>query len=307
MRGIKRVFLRETILVFIFLVLIFVSISQITTPTGAISKDHNFKYQQLADEDYQIIGYLSFDSKVDIPKVYKKRTVTSIESEAFLGSKELEEISIPGTINYIGKNAFLDCSNLKKIVVPDGSSEKYANLLSSGVLGNTSTKLIMYEGNALHAVVNDIEVKDEQLQNGVYFHGQNIGDSLFVDLRFMESPTYVYEQDMWSKVQGMESTDVSEHHNVTWYFQSASSGSEKIIDGNVLDIKALNEDNAGLYTAKEDDEIIFRLQLDVNDPINGNTNKINTGDSIKINILILLLGSIVFMILYKRKRSYKNR
>lgn len=63
-------------------------------------------------------------------KMYK---VTSIASNAVKGSKKLKELTIGANIKVIGKNAFKDCNNLKKIII---KSEK----LTSGQTGSNAFK-----------------------------------------------------------------------------------------------------------------------------------------------------------------------
>ncbi len=55
--------------------------------------------------------------------------ITSIASEAFRGSRRLQEIMLPESLEYIGSHAFADCG-LTSIVIPDGVTETEGRVLA---------------------------------------------------------------------------------------------------------------------------------------------------------------------------------
>ena len=59
------------------------------------------------------------DTDVVIPKVYDGKRVTGIGDAAFLNCSGLTSITIPDSVTSIGENAFYRCSGLTSITIPD--------------------------------------------------------------------------------------------------------------------------------------------------------------------------------------------
>lgn len=59
--------------------------------------------------------------------------VTCIGDEAFYGCKSLREISMPASLDSIEKGAFSRCDTLWRIIIPNGSREKFQEMLPKGL------------------------------------------------------------------------------------------------------------------------------------------------------------------------------
>lgn len=83
-------------------------------------------YYRIIDFDnylVQIFGYESVGTKLTIPDTVTfndtKYTVKSIADKSFADCTVATEITLPKTINYIGKSAFFNCAKLTKINIPE--------------------------------------------------------------------------------------------------------------------------------------------------------------------------------------------
>lgn len=95
--------------------------------TGVKAEGTGYQYLKLDDGDYYIaVGSFSRLSVLDIPSSYNKHDVVGIEEEGFLSSKALKEVSIPSSIEWIGKDAFP--STLTKVNY-DGSCKDWADIV----------------------------------------------------------------------------------------------------------------------------------------------------------------------------------
>ena len=69
--------------------------------------------------EFKLLSYSDLNSKsVEIPSAVKGKPVTSIENEAFKDFSNLEYVTIPDTVKYIGNKAFSGCTNLFEINLP---------------------------------------------------------------------------------------------------------------------------------------------------------------------------------------------
>ena len=76
-----------------------------------------YKYNE-DDETYTVIGIgTCTDTAVIIPSIYKGKTVTSIDEQAFNGAT-MQSVVIPNTITYIGEFVFSHCDNLMSVTIP---------------------------------------------------------------------------------------------------------------------------------------------------------------------------------------------
>ncbi len=71
-------------------------------------------------------------TKIAIPETYRGVDVTEIWVEAFSDCKQLQSITIPQGVTYIGNYAFSGCSSLVNVTVPDGA------VLGDGVFAGCS-------------------------------------------------------------------------------------------------------------------------------------------------------------------------
>lgn len=58
--------------------------------------------------------------KITIPDMIEEHPVSTIGAKAFMGCTVIEEITIPGFIEYIGEKAFMSCNNLRKVTIEEG-------------------------------------------------------------------------------------------------------------------------------------------------------------------------------------------
>ncbi len=72
------------------------------------------------DESYYSVTSLNKNAKtVVIPSVCENLPVTSIEEFAFRSCSSLTSISIPESVNFIGRGAFYNCSALESVTLPE--------------------------------------------------------------------------------------------------------------------------------------------------------------------------------------------
>ena len=71
-------------------------------------------------ESITITGYTGSNTSITIPETINGIKVTAIANSAFLGCTSLTSIVIPDGVTKIGLDAFLGCSALTSIVIPDG-------------------------------------------------------------------------------------------------------------------------------------------------------------------------------------------
>jgi len=55
--------------------------------------------------------------------------VTSIGNEAFYGCSKLSYVSLPSSIDVIGGHAFSNYEDLKEIIIPNGTRQKFKEQL----------------------------------------------------------------------------------------------------------------------------------------------------------------------------------
>lgn len=80
---------------------------------GCIRIDMKIKYFYNKDKNcYSIANVESFDKTIIIPSEHEGKPVTSIDDWAFQDCISLEEVCLPHTIRYIGRNAFNSCNHL---------------------------------------------------------------------------------------------------------------------------------------------------------------------------------------------------
>lgn len=79
--------------------------------------DGTFSYRLLGDDTYAVSANItSVTSQINIPKVYKNRSVTSIISAGFKnlsGTSQSSGIALPDSITYIPAGAFKDCNVIR--------------------------------------------------------------------------------------------------------------------------------------------------------------------------------------------------
>ena len=80
---------------------------------------YNIMYHNDNTEFIVITSYEGSESVVRVPEKIDGYIVERIGAEAFSGNKDIQEVILPETVNYIDRYAFQGCSSLKKIDIPD--------------------------------------------------------------------------------------------------------------------------------------------------------------------------------------------
>ena len=133
-----------------------------------------------------IIGYCAFNYCSSLTSVTIPNSVTSIGNEAFSGCSGLTSMTIPNSVTSIGGVAFSHCSSLTSIEIPNSvtSIESGAFYSCSGLTKVNITDIAAWCNiafgdelsnplyNAKHLFVNDVEVTDLVIPNGVTSIGQ---------------------------------------------------------------------------------------------------------------------------------------
>lgn len=91
----------------------------VATTAGAESYG-DFEYSVLGDGTVEITKYNGSAEKVDIPAEIDGKSVASIGSNAFIESRTLSCVSIPGSVANIGECAFGYCSLLTTVIIANG-------------------------------------------------------------------------------------------------------------------------------------------------------------------------------------------
>lgn len=77
----------------------------------------------LIPDNIKVIGSQAFNGMATPKNVNIPKSVTRIEWFAFEYCPMMQQLIIPGTIQYIGKSAFQCCRNLEKVIIEDGELE----------------------------------------------------------------------------------------------------------------------------------------------------------------------------------------
>ncbi len=110
---------------------------------GFISLGVAFPWSYYVDYNVVVIEkYLGVDSVVTVPEQIEGCDVVTIAGSTFEGNTRITSVTVPNTVTYIGRGAFINCSNLSEI-----------NLLSKYI----SVADKVFEGTAFYNNVNNWE------------------------------------------------------------------------------------------------------------------------------------------------------
>ncbi len=101
------------------------------TPLG------EFTFTSLSNNRWEVTKYIGTRSTVVIPSEYEGGAVSSIGNAAFLGCTGLTSITIPDSVTSIGERAFWGCTGLTSVTIPD-SVTSIGNFAFYGCTGLTS-------------------------------------------------------------------------------------------------------------------------------------------------------------------------
>ena len=115
--------------------------SNFTEISGAYKYINGEVYIGAYHDEKKLLGIKrgAFSGCIDITRVYLLDGLITIEEEAFLGCTGLAEIAIPETVTRIGANAFSGCEKLEKLTLNEGLLE-----IGAGAFANcTSLKEVV--------------------------------------------------------------------------------------------------------------------------------------------------------------------
>ena len=146
-----------------------------------------------------ITGVTDDSTDIYIPGEINGLTVTAIGDDAFKFKSQIENVSIPDTVEYIGEKAFYNCYKIKELVIPDsvreiGKSALYncnklekltIPFVGSHADGSGAGHLGYIFGTS--AYQNNNEVVPYTLKSIVVTRGEAIPDYAFYDCDYVES------------------------------------------------------------------------------------------------------------------------
>ena len=122
---------KNLILIVLSIVCILFFLNIFYVDSMADSYANNLKYTISFNKAY-ITGYLGKPTVVNIPSTISGYPVVGISKEAF-GGCVMTEVVIPESVVSIGDYAFVGCTNLKQVSIPD-SVKSTGNLFQSNSL-----------------------------------------------------------------------------------------------------------------------------------------------------------------------------
>lgn len=150
----------------------------------------SFTYEKKKDKagDFyiEITGGMEEMSKITIPETIENFPVKSIASSAFSRRKELEEAVLPESIYSLGRYAFYNCTNLKRLTLCDGIEDFYDGVTK--LCENLSYVKIRF-GQDNYTVIKDLLADNDRALHFT-LQGKKFGEMKEIKLTF---PAYVYD------------------------------------------------------------------------------------------------------------------
>lgn len=88
-----------------------------TANAAEYEKAGDFLYRILEDDTIEICSYTGNSEQISIYSSIGGRTVTSVADNVFMGNKTVTRLVIPSGMKHIGKNAFANCTNLRRLEI----------------------------------------------------------------------------------------------------------------------------------------------------------------------------------------------
>lgn len=258
MKKSNLIFIKETIIFIIVLFAASITLVHASAPTGEVTKSGNFSYQKLADGSYQILQYSGNDKKVIIPDKYSDEKITAISNQAFSDANALEEIELHEDINYVASDVFKDNRYLKRIIVPEGTADKFTEVLSSSKFASNH-RVSLFENNQFSVSIDNVKLNQEDYNTAIHYQKQ-LGDSLDITIDMKQTLKYIYENNKWEVSEEVVTIN-SDINKLTWYVGVDETA--VIQNGNRLYIASISEDDIGYYTLKLEDEVLLQFELQI--------------------------------------------
>lgn len=270
------IYVKECMCVSVCILLIGFVAKDVSSPVGKITSYKDLQLQQLASQNYSVIGYAGNDAYVEIPHMYHDVYIQTIENEVFKDSN-VDTIVLPKSICFIGKQA-LETNSVLDIQIDNNMSETFVSMLDESVLGKQTTATLI-ESEYAFATING------KTFEGNYVQWNTKEDALQVELQVSKKKTYTYANGKWTPIEAeMEFIPVD---NIVWYRNDSMYTNHPVLNLDTI------EDKQGVYTAKQNGEVIFTLNVyfsEQKDP-----SAIETGRHLEsIGLLIILLLVSVF-------------
>ena len=116
------------------------TITPIAITASAEVVSGNYTYEELSDGTISITKYTGTESKVEIPEKINGKTVSKIGNQAFMGNKNITEVSCRNdALTSIGEFAFCSCTSLKTVLIRSDASKQ----LSDAVLLQAAPALMI--------------------------------------------------------------------------------------------------------------------------------------------------------------------
>ena len=86
--------------------------------TKEMETAHGILQYEIRDENVILTGYRGRDIVLAIPELIEEKPVTVVGKKTFLGAKELQQLTLPGSITAVQDWAFACCSALRILILP---------------------------------------------------------------------------------------------------------------------------------------------------------------------------------------------
>ena len=86
--------------------------------TKEMETAHGILQYEIRDENVILTGYRGRDIVLAIPERIEEKPVTVVGKKTFLGAKELQQLTLPGSITTVQDWAFACCSALRVLILP---------------------------------------------------------------------------------------------------------------------------------------------------------------------------------------------